>query len=123
MINRKVLRKLINEEMEKMALATQPRGYEHKDGCKCNSCVKLSWNDEFDASQRHALHCDTDDDMLDEADLACGESEEIEENKDCYEDDAAMMPETWERIAFGKASEGFGIGMVSPQMLKESKKR
>jgi hypothetical protein len=67
----------------------------------------------LDAAQKQAMRVDTEDKEL-ELESDCGSMEEEEEG---------VLPESWERIAFGRPGEGFGIGMISPSKLSESKKK
>lgn len=111
-INRSTIRKLIMEELSKMG-RSQPAGYmRHPMGCDCYRCSGMDLS-KLDAAQKQAMRVDTEDKEL-ELESDCGSMEEEEEG---------VLPESWERIAFGRPGEGFGIGMISPSKLSESKKK
>lgn len=107
---RRRVRTLIKEELEKMSRA-QPAGYmRHPMNCDCYRCSGMDLS-KLDAAQKQAMRVDTEDKELELYEKSEEESEE------------GTLPESWERIAFGRPGEGFGIGMISPSKLSESKKK
>lgn len=98
------------EELSKMG-RPQPAGYmRHPMGCDCYRCSGMDLS-KLDAAQKQAMRVDTEDKELELYEETEEESEE------------GALPESWERIAFGRPGEGFGIGMISPSKLSESKKK